>query len=91
MYLPAYLLAFLVRYLCNKLITDHTIISVSACVWDIPNQKDTLLPSRMHVMAGLLPSEADRTNEELMAEWEATYVKNMKYAAQRLEEVISHG
>lgn len=44
----------------------------------------------MHVMAGLLPSEADRTNEELMAEWEATYVKNMKYTAQRLEEVISH-
>ncbi|XP_067026257.1 putative hydroxypyruvate isomerase [Acropora muricata] len=41
---------------------------------------------RMHVMAGLLPSEAERTNEELMAEWEATYVKNMKYAAQRLEE-----
>ena len=45
----------------------------------------------MHVMAGLLPSEADRTDEELMAQWEVTYVKNMKYAAQRLEEVISHG
>ena len=69
----------------------YFIISVSAHVWDIPNQKDTLLPSRMHVMAGLLPSEADRTDKELMAQWEATYVKNMKYAAQRLEEVISHG
>ena len=45
----------------------------------------------MHVMAGLLQSEADRTDKELMAQWEATYVKNMKYAAQRLEEVISHG
>ena len=45
----------------------------------------------MHVMAGLLPSEAERTDKELMAQWEATYVKNMKYAAQRLEEVILQG
>ncbi|XP_068669999.1 putative hydroxypyruvate isomerase isoform X2 [Montipora foliosa] len=41
---------------------------------------------RMHVKAGVFPSGTDYTDKELVSQWEETYLKNMRYAAQRLEE-----
>lgn len=42
---------------------------------------------RLHVLAGVFPSGVDKTDNKLAVLWEETYIKNMKYAAQKLEEV----
>ena len=43
---------------------------------------------RLHVLAGVFPEGVTSTDNKSVVLWEETYVKNMKYAAQRLEEVI---
>ena len=41
----------------------------------------------MHVLAGVCPGGVDCADSALVIQWEETYIKNMKYASQRLEEV----
>ena len=43
---------------------------------------------RLHVLAGVFPGGVANTDNKLTVLWEETFVKNMKYAAQRLEEVL---
>lgn len=47
-----------------------------------------ILSFRLHVLAGVYPGNVDKTDNKLAVLWEETYIRNMKYAAQRLEEVI---
>lgn len=47
-----------------------------------------ILSFRLHVLAGVYPGSVDKTDNKLAVLWEETYIRNMKYAAQRLEEVI---
>ncbi|XP_027055890.1 putative hydroxypyruvate isomerase isoform X2 [Pocillopora damicornis] len=42
--------------------------------------------TRLHVLAGVFPEGVTSTDNKSVVLWEETYVKNMKYAAQRLEE-----
>ena len=43
---------------------------------------------RLHVLAGVFPDGVcSKTDNKLAVLWEETYIRNMKYAAQRLEEV----
>jgi len=42
--------------------------------------------TRLHVLAGIFPADADNTDNRLRMQWEETYIKNMKYAAQRLQK-----
>lgn len=45
------------------------------------------LSFRLHVLAGVYPRNVDKTDNKLAALWEETYIRNMRYAAQRLQEV----
>ena len=47
-----------------------------------------ILACRLHVLAGVFPGGVDSKDNRLVMLWEETYIKNMKYAAQRLQEVI---
>ncbi|XP_078353609.1 putative hydroxypyruvate isomerase [Oculina patagonica] len=47
---------------------------------------EALKCTRLHVLAGVFPGGVDKTDNKLAVSWEEMYVKNMKYAAQRLEE-----
>lgn len=42
---------------------------------------------RLHVLAGVYPGNVDKTDNKLAVLWEETYIRNMRYAAQRLQEV----
>ena len=42
---------------------------------------------RLHVLAGVYPGNVDKTDNKLAVLWEETYIKNMRYAARRLQEV----
>lgn len=41
---------------------------------------------RMHVLAGVFPGGTACADRALVMQWEETYIKNMRYASQRLEE-----
>lgn len=42
--------------------------------------------TRLHVLAGVYPGNVDKTDNKLAALWEEAYIRNMRYAAQRLQE-----
>ena len=43
---------------------------------------------RLHVLAGVFTGGITSKDNKVVTLWEETYIKNMKYAAQRLQEVI---
>ena len=59
------------------------------CYKQLKTAKIFFLAFRLHVLAGVFPGGVDKTDNKLAVLWEETYVKNMKYAAHRLEEVIA--
>ena len=42
---------------------------------------------RLHVLAGVFTGGITSKDNKVVTLWEETYIKNMKYAAQRLQEV----
>jgi len=46
-----------------------------------------VLSFRLHVLAGVYPGNVDKKDNKLVVLWEETYIRNMRYAAQRLQEV----
>lgn len=64
---------------------------VSSYSWQVDSTIFILissLPFRLHVLAGVLPGGVDSTDNTLVTQWEETYIKNMRYAAQRFQEVM---
>ena len=43
---------------------------------------------RLHVLAGVFTGGITSKDNKVVTLWEETYIKNMKYAAQRLQEVM---
>ena len=39
------------------------------------------------MLAGVYPGNVDKKDNKLVVLWEETYIRNMRYAAQRLQEV----
>ena len=46
-----------------------------------------IISIRLHVLAGVYPGNVDETDNKFAVFWEETYIRNMKYAADRLQEV----
>lgn len=62
-------------------------LSSSFTVVMLQNQALSSLSCRMHVLAGVFPGGTACADRALVMQWEETYIKNMRYASQRLEEV----